>query len=114
MTTITLPLPPSTNRLWRTCGGRRFSTPEAKSFKIEAGWIAKVTRPEMLTGPICVRIDIYRARKAGDLDNFLKITLDAMQGILFRNDSQVVEIRARLFDDKTNPRVTVSVAEVSG
>lgn len=31
-----------------------------------------------------------------DLDNCLKIALDAMQGVLFTNDRQVVELQARV------------------
>jgi crossover junction endodeoxyribonuclease RusA len=112
--TITLPIPPSLNAIWKKHGNRTYLTPEAKAFKLQAGWIARGLQHEMLTGNVCVWVDIYRERKAGDLDNFFKLMFDSMQGILYKNDKQIVEIHARMFDDKSNPRAMMSVAEVAG
>ena len=52
---------------------------------------------------------VYRARRAGDLDNSLKVLLDALNGIAFEDDSQVVEIHARREEDPANPRVEVQI-----
>ena len=49
---------------------------------------------EMLEEKIAVDIDFSLKRDA-DLDNLCKGTLDALQGIVFRNDRQIVELRAR-------------------
>jgi Holliday junction resolvase RusA-like endonuclease len=113
MNTVTLPMPPSTNRLWRMFKGHMVASEEAKSFKVSAGWIVRGMQCAMLTGPLRVYIDIYREAKRGDLDNKIKIILDSLQGIWFENDAQVVEIHARMFDDKSNPRAVVSVEMVS-
>ena len=41
---------------------------------------------------------------------FLSVfTLDALQGVFYVNDSQVVEINASLHDDRHEPRVEVAV-----
>jgi Holliday junction resolvase RusA-like endonuclease len=40
--------------------------------------------------------------------------LDNLQGIAYVNDRQIVEIHARRFDDKANPRVEVIIEEVQG
>ncbi len=82
---------------------------EAKAFKTQAGWIAKSSGAQMLFGSVSFLVDIYRPAKRGDLDNTLKVTIDSLQGIIYENDSQIVEIHARLFDDKKNPRAVVTV-----
>jgi Holliday junction resolvase RusA-like endonuclease len=38
---------------------------------------------------------------------------NALQGVLYSNDSQIVEIIARRFDDKSNPRIVVRVSALS-
>lgn len=111
MITIELPLPPSANRYWRNFRGRMVVSSEAKAYKEQAAWLAKAGGAQMLEGALSLSVDVYRARKAGDLDNKLKIVLDSLQGVLYANDSQIVEIHARLFDDKHNPRAIVSVKE---
>lgn len=52
---------------------------------------------------------IYRPRKSGDIDNIFKCLLDSMQGVVYENDSQIVELHAYRGDDKDNPRVEVSI-----
>lgn len=110
-TTIELPYPPSANRYWRNFRGRMVISAEAKAFKEQAGWIAKASGGALLTGAVSMFVDIYRPAKRGDLDNTLKVTIDSLQGIFYTNDSQIVEIHARLFDDKKNPRAVVTVKE---
>lgn len=112
MITIELPLPPSSNRYWRNFRGRMVVSDEARAYKLQAGWLAVAAGAQILEGALSLSIDVYRARKAGDLDNKLKVLLDSLQGILYKNDSQIVEIHARLFDDKHNPRAIVSVMNV--
>lgn len=103
------PLPPSGNRYWRVGRGRIYPTDEGQNYKATVAMMARCDRVELLTGPVAVDVAVYRARKSGDLDNFLKILLDAMQGVYYHNDSQVIEIHATLQDDKHAPRVEVSV-----
>lgn len=103
------PLPPSSNRYWRMVKGRMLVSSEAKDYKTTVGMLARCARVPQLTGPVAVTVHVYRERKAGDLDNFLKVLIDAMEGTFFRNDSQVREIHATLADDKHNPRVEVEV-----
>lgn len=107
--TIVLPLPPSANRYWRNFRGRMVVSAEARAYKEQAAWLAKAGGAQLLDGALCLSVDIFRQRKAGDLDNKLKVILDSLQGVFYANDSQIVEIHARLFDDKKNPRAVVSV-----
>jgi crossover junction endodeoxyribonuclease RusA len=112
VTLLTLPLPPSANRYWRVGRNHAYVSAEARSYKTAVRailWQAGV-RPQL--GPVSVTIRVYRKRHAGDLDNFLKVTLDALQGAAFENDSQVTQIVASLESvDKAHPRVEVIVAQ---
>ena len=116
VTSITLPLAPSANRYWRhvntKTGARVLVSAEAKAYKDHVGWLLKAAGVELTMRPVSLRLDVYRKRKAGDLDNYVKILADAMTGIAYADDSQIVEIVARRFDDPTDPRVEVVIEEV--
>jgi len=105
----TLPVPPSANDYWRYTG-RVFTSDKAAAYKSVVGMLG----PNRLTGPVAVNMTVYRARKSGDLDNFMKVMFDALQGVLYENDSQIVEIHAWREDDKENPRVELLVYEAKG
>lgn len=111
---LTLPVPPSANRYWRTFRGHSVVSAEAKAYKIDAAWMAKaagITEP--LAGDVALTVRWYRERKSGDLSNRLKILEDALNGIAYNDDSQIVRIVAERYDDKRNPRVEVEVEKVT-
>lgn len=107
------PLPPSSNRYWRHYQGKMVVSPEAKQYREIVKMLAKCDGARQQDGPICVTVHVFRQRKSGDLDNRLKIVLDACQGALYANDSQIQEIHAYLADDKHNPRCEVTVTPAS-
>jgi len=45
MLTLTLPLPPSVNRLWRAGRRRAFRSKSYEAWRTEAGWQLKVQKP---------------------------------------------------------------------
>lgn len=105
---LELAYPVSANRYWRpvrikpkrgTDGKERISivpTSEAKAYKDECAWRAKAAGVrEPLTSLVELRIVLVP--KNGicmDLDNALKVTIDALKGIAYRDDSQVRKIVA--------------------
>lgn len=109
--TLTLHEPPSANRYWRVMNGRPVLSATARLYKQAVGLSAicqGVRTP--VTHPVAVTIRWFRARKAGDLDNRLKIVLDALNGIAYADDKQIVELHAYRADDKANPRVEISLS----
>ena len=108
---ITLPYPPSANRYWRVVNNRPIISAQARAYKDEAGWLAKAQGVQPQTGDLAVTIAVYRPQRRGDLDNVLKVLLDALIGIAYEDDSQITEINAKRFDDKDNPRVEIDVVE---
>lgn len=85
---VTLPFPPSANRIWRFVPGQ--ATPlksEAyrrwlKAAKAECRDLRRVNGPFMIT-IVATRPD----NRVRDLDNLAKPTLDALKGIAFEDDS---------------------------
>jgi crossover junction endodeoxyribonuclease RusA len=112
-TRLELPYPPSANRYWRHYAGKTVISTEARDYKQQVGMMALAARVAPFSGDVSVTIDLYRPAKRGDLDNFAKVLLDSMQGHLFRNDNQVVDLHMRRHDDKKNPRVVIEVKAVN-
>ena len=61
----------------------------------------------------CVRAAIYfpDARRR-DIDNVGKSVCDALNGVLYVDDSQIVELHLLKFIDRENPRIDVTVTVV--
>jgi crossover junction endodeoxyribonuclease RusA len=100
-----LPYPVSANRYWRSFavkrrGANRHSaivalSDEARSYKSECAWIAKAAGAKPLSGTVELRITLVPAnRVCMDLDNALKVTIDALKGIVYEDDAQVYRIVA--------------------
>lgn len=69
---------------------------------------------EPLTCPLKVHVKFYRAYKPfsksfGDVDNLLKGLFDGMNGIVFKDDSQIVKVFAEKYQDAENPRCEVEL-----
>ena len=107
---FTLPVPPSANRYWRIWNNRIVVTPEAKAYKQTVFY--KLREYEPLRGDVGVNYTVFRPAKRGDLDNYTKIMFDALNGLVWLDDMQVVEIMSYRADDKLNPRVEILVYEV--
>lgn len=63
----------------------------AQSACMAAGW-----KPEK--GHYSVDVAVYRARRAGDADNYLKACKDALNAIVWPDDSMVTKATVELFD----------------
>ena len=106
---LTLPYPPSANRYWRNYRGITVTSEEARAYKCEVAYRARSAGVEPLAGDVVLTLHIYRPRRAGDLDNRIKLLVDSLNGIAYTDDSQIVEIHAFRHDDRARPRVEVAV-----
>ena len=99
---LILPYPVSSNRYWRSFVPKGWTravvvlSDEAKAYKREAGWLAKAAGIRTpLAGPVEVRVVLYpRDRRQIDLDNALKVAIDALNAIAYEDDKQVCKITA--------------------
>lgn len=105
--------------------------PEANvTNKATVGFYAKkaMGKKPLMTGPLRLRVFFClekpksKIRKNSDphphpdsrpdLDNMIKLVCDALNGIVWKDDAQVVMIAAyKLWADKTGPKTTVYVEE---
>lgn len=103
---LVLPYPVSANRYWRTVVVKKqgraitFVSDEAKSYKAECGWRVKAEGLHVpYAGPVEVRFRLVpKNGVCMDLDNALKVSIDALKGLVFKDDSQVFRIVAERAD----------------
>lgn len=112
MVKLTLPYPPSLNRMYRMVGGRFLISKVGRSYKEEVEKFCMVQRFTPLDGEISVTVRAYRPERRGDLDNTFKVLLDSIKGACYHDDSQIVELHAKRFDDKLRPRIEIEIQEV--
>lgn len=110
--TLTLPYPPSVNHYWQLVRGRLTLSTDAKAYKQACAIIgAQAGVTPIMLGTVAVEFAAYRPRRKGDLDNVQKALFDAIKGIAYRDDSQIVKIVAERYDDKHNPRIEICIYE---
>ncbi len=109
---LILPYPPSSNTLYATFRGRRITSAIGRKFKSDIALLARQQGARLLNGDLSVTFRVFRPIRRGDLDNRLKISQDALKGICFEDDRQIIEIHAFRFDDKANPRIEIEVKQL--
>ena len=109
---MTIPFPPSANLYWRHDRGVTHLSTEARKYRSLVERDCREAKVAPLTGEIAIKLDLYRPIRSGDLDNRIKQCLDACQGHLYINDSQIVAIHAHRHDDPRRPRCEVIVWQV--
>ena len=100
MITLELPYPTSMNRIWRVYKGRQVQSKEATRYKNEVKYIASKYKHNLFFEDVSLIIELQprmtirgaASKTVIDLDNCLKATLDALQGIIYQNDNQVKRI----------------------
>lgn len=100
MIEIELSLPPTTNKSFRVGKGRFYETDEYKWWKMEAQLVARsMARHEPTDKDIRLEIEFFQTF-GGDIDGRLKPLLDSLEGVIYQNDKQVVEIVVRKYKSK--------------
>lgn len=130
---LDLAVPPSANRYWRMGRSGRSGYSHMHKSDEASGYKADVFRrackargmdhltpqwhehwPLFRTGDVRLTVYWYRYRRAGDLDNRLKVLLDALEGTAYHKDNQVAEIHAYRLDTREESRVRVEVEAMHG
>ena len=102
MVTLTLPFPPSVNSIWRFAGRSAYASKEYKAWQKAADAAFLEQKSEKTLGtPIKGAFEIFivfseqRRRWNTDLDNRIKVTLDALQRFnLIENDNKCQKLTA--------------------
>lgn len=75
-------------------GGRGYTAPAVKAWQELVGWVAKRDYVgEILTAPLSVLLEFTVSLDRADADNLAKCVLDGLEGVIFRNDKQIVDLR---------------------
>src|SRR5437762_525286 len=118
---VTLPLPPSINEQYATTtDGHRVSTPVARRFKRQVrdalrsleqqGKLTEELLQRFRQDYLALSLEFYFATPfQRDLDNGLKITLDALCEYLGANDNRVVDIHLTKRIDPLHPHLDVEL-----
>ncbi len=121
---LELPEPPTANLYWRLgrhgrTGRHLYRSAQAEAYK-SAVWNRLLTtpvphatlvygRPLYGTERLEVTMRWFRNRRAGDLDNRLKVLLDALKHIVYEDDKQIVALHAYRFDPTDQARGIVQL-----
>lgn len=112
---LSLPYPVSANKNWRN----GYVSKESRAYKKQVQQIAKQHCVKPLAGDVAVTYTLHprqnvdgSASKARlDIFNAEKITSDALNGIAWSDDQQIVDGRVRLGSPKVDGGLTVEIAE---
>lgn len=103
----------------RVVKGRAYDPPECAKFKSDFALLVNIQRTDtnLLTCPLKVDIAISRKfnsptnKKFGDCDNLAKGILDACNGVIWKDDSQIVDLHvAKLIADSEFITLEVFIA----
>jgi len=92
--TLSLPYPPSTNRLWRYVNGRAIKSEEYRIWQKEAAqWLMVQFRAwRRIDGPYCMSVEAERPdRRRRDLSNLIKATEDCLVDCGVISDDSLAE-----------------------
>jgi Holliday junction resolvase RusA-like endonuclease len=105
--------PQSTNHLYKPARNHRgvYMTLEGKIMKTMYQWEAKRQwqRP-VFEGNLKVEIKLFfKDERRRDWDNWHKISMDALTGIVWKDDSQITKATVEKNIDKLNPRIEIII-----
>lgn len=102
-------------------GARSYTPPAQVAAARAMAWAAKAAGAQMIAGPVALEVSFsYLPPKGGaagwhpgrpDLDNLVKLVLDALTGVCWADDAQVVRIMAfKVYDEVAGTTITVGEA----
>jgi crossover junction endodeoxyribonuclease RusA len=115
--TLQLPYPPSVNRIWRNARGIIYKTDAARDYRYFVVSEANRVSLPLLTGAVALTVHLFPPQSNCDIDNALKVLSDALQGIAYHDDKQVVELhvyKAQGRGSRKTARALVQVQPVGG
>lgn len=117
MTITLLGEPKSTSHIYHyTCRGRfpsMYMTAQGKALKTDYQWQARSQfKGEPLKGPLEIDVTLFHGiKRVSDWDNFHKLSQDALSGIVWDDDSQVIDAHVHKRYDKAQPRIVITITK---
>lgn len=113
---LELPLIPiSVNACWRASkGGHVYKSKRYREFLKDMDKFLETVEYDILEGDLILNVEFEcRTKRKRDLDNLLKSLIDSLEGKLFENDSQIVEIHCKKFLGCDSDKTILSLIEKS-
>ena len=88
-----------------------YMSAEGKAIKTDYAWQAKNQwKKPLLTGDVTVTATFFhKTKRKCDIDNFNKLFLDSLTGIVWEDDSQITEMMLKKSYDPKNPRIELFI-----
>jgi len=109
-----LPQPRPRFSKWATYEPKRITEYKAK---IKSAGLAVMAGREVIQSAVDVTIRLYRkykrcSRRYGDVDNHMKAICDALNKVVYADDSQIVRCLVEKFTDKEQPRIEINYQKI--
>jgi Holliday junction resolvase RusA-like endonuclease len=113
---VVVPGDPTTKARARIVAGRAYTPARTKEWQDYIGWFVRVACPGIqpnATHHLGIRIRFYtRTKQRRDLDNLVKLVLDACNGVVWHDDVQVVELFSQVVRGNAEPRTELIVYRI--
>lgn len=106
--------PLSTNNIYRRHGFTIYLSKDGSKLKEYYQWEVKTQwKEDIQYKELELDIKLYFGdKRKRDIDNFNKLVLDSMTGIVYLDDKQIQKLTVEKLYDKKNPRVEIIVKKV--
>lgn len=102
--------PVSVNQRYTIARGRNILSNKYRDAKEAMQWEAKSQwQGEPLTDDVTLNVYLHLDTKRPDIDGYLKIILDSLDGIAYEDDRQVHELSVIKLHNKKHPHIEVQV-----
>lgn len=109
---IIAPLPQSVNRMYQRSGRKVRKSDTAKAYQYLLGYAFNLSPVQMIGGLIEMSVTWYFKTMRSDIDNRVKLLMDALEGHAYKNDNQIVRLcinKRLLMPDETDAYCIVEV-----
>ena len=96
----------------RVVNGHAYTPAATTAYARRVAWAAREAGIDetLWAAPLVVTCWFFMAnRRRADLDNLIKAATDPLIGVVYKDDSQIVDIEAHKCLDRQNPRAVVEI-----
>ncbi len=112
MISFTIPGEPVPKGRPRFANGRVYTPPKTVEYERKVRVFARNAKVRMLKGDIQLIVDFHlKTERRVDIDNLVKGCMDALNGIAWKDDAQVVSLVASKLLGSLNPRCAIQLGE---